>query len=138
MSTLIAITYDDLETGQSAFNALGEMQKMKILELEDAAFASKDEKGKVKVKDTLEQQMTGASASWGFFWGFLIGLIFLELATSLWLIPVTPATAGVALATLLLFALTFILLHRRGKREGPVEGEGEGCLGAQPYVAETS
>jgi uncharacterized membrane protein len=76
MSTLIAITYDDLATGQQAFNALGEMQKMQILELEDAAFASKNEKGKVKVKDTLEHQATGASATWGFFWGFLIGLIF--------------------------------------------------------------
>lgn len=76
MSTLIAITYDDLATGQQAFDALGEMQKMQILELEDAAFASKDEKGKVKVKDTLEQKATGASATWGFFWGFLIGLIF--------------------------------------------------------------
>lgn len=50
------------------------MQKIQILKLEDAAFASKDEKG--KVKDTLEQQTTGASATWGFFWGFLIGLIF--------------------------------------------------------------
>ena len=76
MSDLIAITYDDLATGQQALDALGEMQKMQILELEDAAFASKDEKGKVKVKDTLEQQTTGASATWGFFWGFLIGLIF--------------------------------------------------------------
>lgn len=76
MSTLIAITYDDIETGQNAFEALGRMQKMQILELEDAAIATKDEKGKVKIKDTLERQMTGASATWGFFWGFLIGLIF--------------------------------------------------------------
>jgi uncharacterized membrane protein len=83
LSTLIAITYDDLATGKQAFDALGEMQKMQILELEDAAFASKDAKGKVKVTDTLEKQATGASATWGFFWGFLIGLIFWGLFTAL-------------------------------------------------------
>ena len=76
MGTLIAITYDDTETGMKAFNALSEMQKMKTIELEDAAFATKDDKGKVKVKQTLEKQYTGMAASWGFFWGFLIGLIF--------------------------------------------------------------
>lgn len=76
MSNLIAITYDDEQTGRDAFNSLGEMQKMQIIELEDAAFATKDQKGKVKVKQTLEKQHTGMSASWGFFWGFLIGLIF--------------------------------------------------------------
>jgi uncharacterized membrane protein len=49
---------------------------MKLIELEDAAVATMDEKGKVKIKQTLENQRTGASASFGFFWGFLIGLIF--------------------------------------------------------------
>ena len=76
MSTLIAITYDDEQTGRDAFDALGEMQKMQIIELEDAALATKDPKGKVKVKQTLEKQATGMSVSWGFLWGFLIGLIF--------------------------------------------------------------
>ena len=54
----------------------GELQKQQLLELEDAAFATKDQKGKVKVKQTLERQHTGVAASFGFFWGFLIGLIF--------------------------------------------------------------
>ncbi len=76
MSTLIAITYDDEKTGLAAFDALGDMQKQQILELEDAAFATKDQNGKVKVTDTLEKQYTGMSTTWGFFWGFLIGLIF--------------------------------------------------------------
>jgi uncharacterized membrane protein len=49
---------------------------MKLIELEDAAVATMNEKGKVKIKQTLESQRTGAVATWGFFWGFLIGLIF--------------------------------------------------------------
>ena len=76
MSDLIAITYDDQASGRAAFDALPEMQKMEILTLEDAALAYKDEKGKVKVKQTLENQRTGSLATWGFFWGFFIGLLF--------------------------------------------------------------
>ena len=76
MSDLIVITYDDQESGLGAFNALPGLMKMQVLSLEDAALAYKDQKGKVKVKQTLEKQNTGAVATWGFFWGFLIGLLF--------------------------------------------------------------
>jgi uncharacterized membrane protein len=77
MSDLIVITYDKEQTGRDAFNELANLQKMQLLELEDAALAVKDDKGKVKVKQTLENQVSGTSALWGGFWGLLIGLIFL-------------------------------------------------------------
>lgn len=76
MSTLIAITYADEQTGRAAFAELGNLQKMQVLKLEDAAIATKDAKGKVKVKQTLEKQYLGTVTTWGFFWGFLIGMIF--------------------------------------------------------------
>jgi len=76
MSTLIAITYDDKQTGTQAFNALDSLQKQQVLKLEDAAFVVKDAKGKVKVTQTLEKRYLGTVTTWGFFWGFLIGLIF--------------------------------------------------------------
>jgi uncharacterized membrane protein len=77
MSDLIVITYDKEQTGRDAFNELANLQKMQVLELEDAALAVKDQGGKVKVKQTLENQVSGSSALWGGFWGLLIGLIFL-------------------------------------------------------------
>ena len=77
MSDLIVITYDQEQTGWNAFNELANLQKMQLLELEDAALATKDDKGKVKVKQTLENQVSGSSAIWGGFWGLLIGLLFL-------------------------------------------------------------
>ena len=77
MSDLIGITYDQEQTGWGAFNELANLQKMQLLELEDAALATKDEKGKVKIKQTLENQATGSAAIWGGFWGLLIGLLFL-------------------------------------------------------------
>jgi uncharacterized membrane protein len=77
MSTLIALTYDDEQTGRTVFEKLAELQKQQLLQLEDAALAIKDQKGKVKVKQTLENQVTGSAALWGGFWGLLIGLLFL-------------------------------------------------------------
>ena len=76
MSDLIAITYADEASGRGAFEELDRLQKMEVLTLEDAALAIKDQKGKVKVKQTLENQHTGSLATWGFFWGFFIGLLF--------------------------------------------------------------
>jgi uncharacterized membrane protein len=77
MSDLIVITYDKEQTGRDAFNELANLNKQQLLELEDAALATKDQGGKVKVKQTLENQVSGTSALWGGFWGLLIGLIFL-------------------------------------------------------------
>jgi len=77
MSNLIAITYDTADKAMQALEELDRLQKMQLITLEDAAVAVKNEKGKVKVTQTLENMATGAAATWGFFWGFLIGLIFL-------------------------------------------------------------
>lgn len=76
MSDLIVISYKD-GAAYKALDMLENMQKMELIELADAAVAEKDAKGKVKIKQTLEKQVTGASAVWGGFWGLLIGLIFL-------------------------------------------------------------
>jgi len=76
MSDLIAITYTESNSAFAALDELSRLQKERVIALEDAAVATMNEKGKVKVKQTLESQHTGAVATWGFFWGFLIGLIF--------------------------------------------------------------
>ncbi len=76
MSDLIAITYKDDTSASAALNKLSRLQKEHVITLEDAAVANMNEKGKVKVKQTLEAQHTGSLAGWGFFWGFLIGLLF--------------------------------------------------------------
>ncbi len=77
MSDLIVITYDTEEAGYAALEEVGRLQKMQLITLEDAAVAVMNQKGKVKVKQTLEKQVTGSAAAWGFFWGLLIGLLFL-------------------------------------------------------------
>jgi len=76
VSDLIVLTYDSADTGAAVMSELSRLQKAQLLELEDAALAVKNEKGKVKVTQTLEKMHTGAVAAWGGFWGLLIGLIF--------------------------------------------------------------
>jgi len=55
MNDLVAITYED-QAAYQALDKLVELQKMKVIELEDAAVAVMNEKGNVKVKQTLERQ----------------------------------------------------------------------------------
>jgi uncharacterized membrane protein len=77
MSDLLAITYEQEQTAFDALDKLGELSKMQLITLADAPVAVKDQKGKVKVKQTLENQAAGSAAVWGGFWGLLIGLLFL-------------------------------------------------------------
>ena len=96
MSDLIAIAYEDEKTAFNALDKIGEMQKMQLIELADAAVAVKDQKGKVKVKQTLENAHTGGVALWGGFWGLLIGLLAGSPESTLELL--LPLTLGAAVA----------------------------------------
>jgi uncharacterized membrane protein len=69
--------YETEQKGFDALNELADLQKQQLITLADAAVATKNEKGKVKVKQTLENQLSGSAAIWGGFWGLLIGLLFL-------------------------------------------------------------
>ena len=77
MTDLFVFTYGDEQSGRGAFEALDGLVKLEVLTLADAALAIKDQKGKVKIKQTLENAHTGSAALWGGFWGLLIGLLFL-------------------------------------------------------------
>ena len=79
MSDLIVITYETDEKAIAALDEVASLQKLQLIELEDAAVVTMNQKGKVKVKQTLEKQVTGSATAWGFFWGLLIGLIALPV-----------------------------------------------------------
>jgi uncharacterized membrane protein len=77
MADLIVLAFKDEQGGYKALEEADKLQKQELLQLADAAVVVKDQKGKVKVKQTLEKQATGTAAVWGGFWGLLIGLLFL-------------------------------------------------------------
>ncbi len=76
MSNLFVMTFKSESKATEVLTELGNLQKQNLIQLEDAAVAVKDQKGKVKVTQTLEKMQKGSATVWGGFWGLLIGLIF--------------------------------------------------------------
>ena len=75
MSNLIAVAYPDVETAEKVRALLADLQKQKLIQVEDAVVVERKEDGKVKLHQAVNA--TGAGAAGGALWGGLIGLIFL-------------------------------------------------------------
>jgi uncharacterized membrane protein len=76
VSTLVVIEYDDPYKAEEMRLKLRRMEKEYLIDLEDAVVAVKDDKGKIKLHQSIN--LTGLGAVSGGFWGSLIGLIFLN------------------------------------------------------------
>jgi uncharacterized membrane protein len=74
LSNLVVLAFDNETDAERMRDDLLQLQKERLIGLEDAAVAVRDKEGKVKVKQITS--MAGAGALGGAFWGFLIGLIF--------------------------------------------------------------
>lgn len=74
MSELLVIGYEDQETATKVLQEMGKLQADYVVDLENAAVVTRDEKGKLKVEST--HGIPAEGGLWGMFWGMLIGLIF--------------------------------------------------------------
>jgi uncharacterized membrane protein len=74
MSELIAITYPDQNRAEEVLAALRRLQGAYLVDLEDAAYVTKNSNGKLKLHQTHDLTATGAVG--GGLWGMLIGLLF--------------------------------------------------------------
>ena len=75
-SNLVVVEYDDKYRAEEVRLKLQRMQKEYLIDLDDAVVAVKDEKGKIKLHQSIN--LTGAGAATGGFWGALVGLLFLN------------------------------------------------------------
>ena len=75
MSDLIAVAYHDRVTAERVRDELAQLTREHVIEIDDAVVVTRDEKGKVKLHQTVNP--AGAGAAGGALWGGLIGLIFL-------------------------------------------------------------
>ena len=75
MSTLAVIAYPEQSTAGEAAAALKKMQKNFLIDLEDVAWVTRSQDGKIKLHQGTS--LTGAVAAGGAMWGFLVGLLFL-------------------------------------------------------------
>jgi uncharacterized membrane protein len=92
MSTLAVIAYPDQNTAAEAAAALQRMQKEVLISLEDVAWVTKSQDGKLKLHQGTS--LTGVAAAGGAFWGFLFGLIFLVPLFGMAVGAATGALAG--------------------------------------------
>jgi uncharacterized membrane protein len=75
MSDLIAVAYPDRATAETVRQQLTELMTQHVIELEDVVVVSRDEKGKVKLHQSMHPAAIRAAG--GALWGGLIGLLFL-------------------------------------------------------------
>jgi len=76
MSTFVAVGYNDPYKAEEVRLMLRKMKKDYLIDIEDAVVAVKDDKGKIRLNQSIST--TGAGAVTGGFWGALIGLLFLN------------------------------------------------------------
>lgn len=74
MSSLVVVSYPSEETADKVMEELKALQKERLITLEDAAVVVRAANGKAKIKQA--QNLVGAGALSGSFWGLLIGALF--------------------------------------------------------------
>jgi uncharacterized membrane protein len=74
MSHLVVLAFENEEGAVKTLKEVEELQKQKLIQVNDAATAVRREGGKVKVKQA--NNLVGAGALGGAFWGVLFGLLF--------------------------------------------------------------
>ena len=92
MSTLAVIAYPEQSTAGEAAAALQRMQKEVLIDLQDIAWVTKTQDGKLKLHQGTS--LTGVGAAGGAMWGFLFGLLFLVPLAGMAVGAATGALAG--------------------------------------------
>ncbi|QAU34048.1 DUF1269 domain-containing protein [Janthinobacterium sp. 17J80-10] len=76
MSELISVAYRDACKAAEVLNAMQRLQNEYLIDLEDAAYVTKDREGRIRLHQSVNIPVIGAVS--GTFWGALIGMIFLN------------------------------------------------------------
>jgi uncharacterized membrane protein len=92
MTHLVVLGLDSRDDAERVIQLTEDLAKQQLLQREDAAYAYKDAKGKVRIQQTVN--LTSAGAVSGALWGTLIGLIFLSPIAGLAVGAASGAVAG--------------------------------------------
>src|SRR5262249_15063254 len=80
MGELVAVTYPDVYRAGEVCAILQRLQRDFLIELEDAAYITREANGKMKLHQTqpIVSTAAGNGLSTGTIWGALVGLLFLQ------------------------------------------------------------
>jgi uncharacterized membrane protein len=91
-STLAVIAYPDQATAAEAAAALQRMHTELLIDVQDVAWVTKSQDGKLKLHQA--SSAAGVAAAGGALWGFLVGLLFLAPLLGTAVGAATGAIAG--------------------------------------------
>ena len=92
MTHLVVLGLDSPDDAERVFDLAGDLAKQELLQLQDAAYAYRDDRGKVRIHQAVS--LTGAGAASGALWGTLIGMLFLVPVAGLAIGAATGALGG--------------------------------------------
>jgi uncharacterized membrane protein len=92
MAHLVVLGVDNRDDAERPFDLAGDLAKQELLQLQDAAYAYRDDRGKIRIHQAIS--LTGAGAASGALWGTLIGLLLLMPVAGLAIGAGTGALAG--------------------------------------------
>ncbi|QNT70178.1 DUF1269 domain-containing protein [Defluviicoccus vanus] len=80
MSDLVVIAFSGRDTADRVLNDLRSMQREYLVDLEDAVIVTRDDEGKLKLKQSVNLVGLGAMSggTWGALWGVLVGVLFMN------------------------------------------------------------
>lgn len=80
MSDLVVVSFRGRDTADRVLNDLRSMQREYLVDLEDAVVVTRDDEGKLKLKQSVNLVGMGAMSggTWGALWGVLVGLLFMN------------------------------------------------------------
>lgn len=113
MSELIAISYPDEATATEVRDKLLELQRGHTIELDDIVVLTRDDGGKVRLKQTTSLPAAGAAG--GALWGTLIGMLFLAPLLG----AVVGGASGAAAGALTDIGIDDDFMRRLGERLSP-------------------
>ena len=96
MADLVVLGFDNRRDAEEVFELGAALEGEELLDLEDAALAWRDGKGKVRIQQAIPTTRAGAAtgAFSGALWGTLLGLLFLNPLAGLAVGGLTGAAAG--------------------------------------------
>ncbi|MDT7712206.1 MAG: hypothetical protein QOG46_895, partial [Pseudonocardiales bacterium] len=116
MADLVVLGFDNRRVAEEVFELGASLEGEELLDLEDAALAWRDDKGKVRIHQALPTTATGATtgAFTGALWGTLLGLLFVNPLAGLAVGGLTGAAAGATAGALSDIGINDDLIRRIG------------------------
>ena len=121
MSELVAVTYPDVYRAGEVCAILQRLQREFLIEMEDAAYITREANGKVKLHQTtpIVSTAAGIGLTRGTIWGGLVGLLFLQPLLGMALGGAVGAAGGVVTGKLADFGIPDSFMKELGEKLQP-------------------